>query len=139
MNNEKQQAEVKQMMDSLVCEHLNDEKFCQFHCSVLTLVSTAVKEERLFIPTNLHCQYKGFVKLSCKMYRAMQTGEVTEKPGMDLKEMYRCYRTQAEEHYRILCRLVVSAYQKTAIPNERENLHKLIEGIRLVVEQTGKG
>lgn len=136
MNNEKQTADINQQVNSLSCEHLSDEAYCRFHCAVLTLVSAAVKEERLFIPRNLYCQYKGFVKLSCKTHRAMQIDEATEKPGMDLKEMYHCYRTQAEEHYRILCRLVVSAYQKATIPEERENLHKLIEGIRLVVEQT---
>lgn len=48
MSHEEQKAEVKQMMDSLVCEHLNDEKFCLFHRAVLELVSAAVKEGTFF-------------------------------------------------------------------------------------------
>lgn len=60
MNNEEQKVEVKQMMDSLVCEHLNDEKFCQYHRAMLELVSTAAKEGMSFLPLDLYCKYKGF-------------------------------------------------------------------------------
>lgn len=48
MNHEKQQTEVKQMIETLVCEHLNDEKYSQYHRAVLELASTAVKEGTFF-------------------------------------------------------------------------------------------
>lgn len=135
MDNEKQTTDINQSVNSLTDKHLSDEAYCLFHRSVLTLVSAAMQEERLFIPANLYCRYKGFVKLSCKMYQAMQAGEATEKPGMDLKEMYHCYRTQAEAHYQALCQLIVSTCQHTAIPQERETLLNLLDRIRLLTRE----
>lgn len=132
MNNEEQKAEVKQMMDSLACEHLNDEKFCQYHRAVLELVSTAAKEGTLFLPMDLYYKYKGFVELSCKMFQKMQSDNQAELPFANWKEMYHCYRTQTETQYRILCRLVVSAYQKTTIPEESETLKSIIDGIHSI-------
>ncbi|SDB79128.1 hypothetical protein SAMN05192581_10628 [Bacteroides ovatus] len=32
MSHEKLQIEVKQMIETLVCEDLSDEKYCQYHC-----------------------------------------------------------------------------------------------------------
>lgn len=130
MNNEEQKAEVKQMMDSLVCEHLNDEKFCLFHRAVLELVSAAVKEGTFFLPMDLYCKYKGFVELSCKMFQKMQSDSQAELFFADWEEMYHCYRTQTETQYRILCGLIVSTYQNTTIPEERETLKSVIDGIR---------
>lgn len=134
MNNEKQQAEVKQMMDSLVCEHLNDEKFCQFHRAVLELVSTVVKEHTLILPMD-YCKYKGFVTLSCKVFQEMQSGNQVYLSFADLNDMYHCYRSQAETQYLILCRLVVSAYQKATIPEERETLKSIIDGIHSIIKK----
>ena len=127
MNNEEQKVEVKQMMDSLVCEHLNDEKFCQYHRAMLELVSTAAKEGMSFLPLDLYCKYKGFVELSCKMFQKMQSDNQAELFFADWEEMYHCYRTQTETQYRILCRLVVSAYQKTTILEESETLKSIID------------
>ena len=129
MNHEKQQIEVKQMIETLVCEDLSDEKYCQYHCAVLELISTVVKEGMSFLPLDLYCKYKGFVELSCKMFQKMQSDNQVELPFVDWKDMYHCYRTQAETQYRILCRLIVSAYQKTTIPEERETLKSIIDGI----------
>lgn len=129
MNYEEQKAEVKQMMDSLVCEHLNDEKFCQFHCAVLELISTTVKEQTLFLPMDFYCKYKGFVELSCKMLQKRQPDNQRDLSFADWEEMYHCYRTQAETQYRILCGLIVSTYQNTTIPEERETLKSIIDGI----------
>lgn len=50
MNHEKQQTEVKQMIETLVCEDLSDEKYCQYHSAVLEFVSIAVKEGTFFLP-----------------------------------------------------------------------------------------
>lgn len=130
MNNEEQKAEVKQMMDSLVCEHLNDEKFCLFHRAVLELISTAVKVQTLFLPMDLYCNYKGFVELSCKMLQKRLPDNQRDLPFADLDVMYLCYRSQAETQYRILCGLIVSTYQNTTIPEERETLKSVIDGIR---------
>ena len=132
MNNEEQQVEVKQIMDSLVCEHLNDEKFCQYHRAMLELVSTAAKEGMSFLPLDLYCKYKGFVELSCKMFQKMQSDNQAELFFADWEEMYHCYRTQTETQYRILCRLVVSAYQKTTILEESETLKSIIDDIHSI-------
>jgi hypothetical protein len=132
MNNEEQKVEVKQMMDSLVCEHLNDEKFCQYHRAMLELVSTAAKEGMSFLPLDLYCKYKGFVELSCKMFQKMQSDNQAELFFADWEEMYHCYRTQTETQYRILCRLVVSAYQKTTILEESETLKSIIDDIHSI-------
>ena len=132
MNNEEQKVEVKQMMDSLVCEHLNDEKFCQYHRALLELVSTAAKEGMSFLPLDLYCKYKGFVELSCKMFQKMQSDNQAELFFADWEEMYHCYRTQTETQYRILCRLVVSAYQKTTILEESETLKSIIDDIHSI-------
>lgn len=130
MNHEKQQTEVKQMIETLVCEHLNDEKYSQYHRAVLELVSTAAKEGTLFLPVDFYCKYKGFVELSCKMFQKMQSDNQAELSFADWEEMYHCYRTQTETQYRILCRLVVATYQNTTIPEERETLKSIIDGIR---------
>lgn len=135
MNNEEQNTEVKQLMDSLVCEHLDDEKFCQFHHAVLELVSTAVKEQTLVLPMELYCKYKGFVGLSCKIYRKMQIGDWGDMPSDHLKEMYYCYRKQADEQYGIVCRLVASAYQKTISSEEREALKNIINNIHGIIKK----
>lgn len=68
-----EQTEVKQAVDSLICENLSDGKFGQFHRAVLELISTAVKEQTLFLPMELYCQYKGFVDLSCKMFQKLKS------------------------------------------------------------------
>lgn len=78
MSHEKQQIEVKQMIETLVCEDLNDEKFCQYHRAVLELVSSAAKEGMSFLPLDLYCKYKGFVELSCKMFQKMQSDNQAE-------------------------------------------------------------
>lgn len=130
MNHEKQQTEVKLMIETLVCEHLNDEKYSQYHRAVLELVSTAAKEGTLFLPVDFYCKYKGFVELSCKMFQKMQSDNEAELSFANWKEMYHCYRTQAETQYRILCGLIVSTYQNTTIPEERETLKSIIDGIR---------
>lgn len=78
MSHEKQQIEVKQMIETLVCEDLHDEKFCQYHRAVLELVSTAAKEGMSFLPLDLYCKYKGFVELSCKMFQKMQSDNQAE-------------------------------------------------------------
>ena len=129
-------TDTDQLINSLICENLNDEDYCQFHRTVLTQVSAAVKEERLCLPKRLYCQYKGFVELSCQIYRNVQTGKGTELPGAALIDMFRCYRTQAEEQYRMLCRLIVSAYHNTTIPEERETLNNLINDMHRLIEQT---
>ena len=130
MSHEKQQIEVKQMIETLVCEDLNDEKFCQYHRAVLELVSSAAKEGMSFLPLDLYCKYKGFVELSCKMFQKMQSDNQAELFFADWEEMYHCYRTQTETQYRILCRLVVATYQNTTILEERETLKSIIDGIR---------
>ncbi|MFS2923100.1 hypothetical protein AAHJ11_09910 [Bacteroides sp. 90-K9/2] len=129
MNHEKQQTEVKQMIETLVCEDLSDEKYCQYHSAVLEFVSIAVKEGTFFLPMDLYCKYKGFVGLFCKMFQNMQSDNQAKLPFVDWKDMYHCYRIQAEMQYRILCRLIVPAYQKTTIPEERETLKSVIDGI----------
>lgn len=134
MNNEKQQTEVKQMMDSLVCEHLNDEKFCLFHRAVLELVSTVVKEHTLILPMD-YCKYKGFVTLSCKMFQEMQSGNQADLSFANLNDMYHCYRSQAETQYRMLCRLIALAYHNTTIPEEREELKSIIDNIHSIIKK----
>lgn len=129
MNDEKQQTEIKQMMDSLVCENLSDEQYCMYHRAMLELFSVANKEENLLLPMDLYCKYKGFVKLSDKTYREIQACDWRNGALNDLEEMYHCYRTQAETQYRILCGLIVSTYQNTTIPEERETLKSIIDGI----------
>lgn len=131
-----EQTDVKQAMGSLVCENLSDEKFCQFHRAVLELISTTIKGKTLFLPMDLYCQYKGFVDLSCKMFQNIKSNNRRDLPFANLNDMYHCYRSQAETQYRILCQLVVSAYQKTTFPEERETLKNIINGIRQIVEQT---
>lgn len=135
MNPNTYTTDTDQQINSLICENLNDEDYCQFHRMVLTRVSAAVKEERLFLPRSLYCQYKGFVELSCKMYRSVQSGKGTELPGAALIDMFRCYRTQAEEQYRMLCRLIVSAYHNTTIPEEREVLKSIIDNIYSIIKK----
>lgn len=129
-------TDIDRQINSLICENLTDEDYCQFHRTVLTRVSAAVKEGQLILPTRLYCEYKGFVELSCNMYRNVQSGKGTELPGAALIDMFRCYRTQAEEQYRMLCRLIVSAYHNTTIPEEREALKNLINDMHRFIEQT---
>lgn len=62
----------------------------------------------------------------------MQSDNQADLSFADWKGMYHCYRTQAKTQYRILCRLVVSAYQKITIPEERETLKSIIDGIRSI-------
>lgn len=135
MNPNTHTTDIDQQINSLICENLNDEDYCLFHRTVLTQVSVTVKEERLFLPRSLYCQYKGFVELSCKMYRNVQSGKGTELPGAALIDMFRCYRTQAEEQYRMLCRLIVSVYHNTTIPEERETLKSIIEDIHSIIKK----
>ena len=100
--------------------------------AVLELISTVVKEGMSFLPLDLYCKYKGFVELSCKMFQKMQSDNQAELFFADWEEMYHYYRTQTETQYRILCRLVVSAYQKTTIPEESETLKSIIDGIHSI-------
>lgn len=134
MNDEEFKTGASQPTDLPSCEHLSDEDYCQFHHAVLKLVSAAIEAESLFLPPDLYCKYKGFLKLSDRAYRKMQIRSV-EVFTADVREMYHSYRAQAENNYRLLCKLITSAYKQTTSPEEREGLKKLIEGIKEIIEQ----
>lgn len=129
MNNEEQQTEVKQMIESFVCENLSDQQYCMYHRAVLELVSVAIKEENLLLPMDLYCKYKGFVKLSDKTYREIQARDWRNEALRDLEEMYHCYRKQADEQYRIVCQWIVLQFEKSTSPNGRESPKELIENM----------
>lgn len=133
MNDEEQQTEIKQVIESFVCENLSDEQYGMYHRAVLELVSIAIKEENLLLPMDLYCKYKGFVKLSDKTYREIQARDWRNGALNDLEEMYHCYRKQADEQYRILCQFIVSEYQKGNIYDEWHSLNKLVKGINIIL------
>lgn len=135
MNNEEQQTEIKQVIESFVCENLSDEQYSMYHRAVLELVSVGIKEANLPLPMDLYCKYKGFVKLSDKTYREIQAADWGDMHSEHLKDMYRCYREQTEEQYRIVCQWIVTAYHKTVLPEEREVLKSIIDDIHRIIKK----
>lgn len=135
MNNEVQQPPAKHTIETFACESLNDEQYCKYHHAILALVSAGIKEANLPLPMGLYCKYKGFVELSGKVYRKIQAADWGDMHSDHLKDMYRCYREQTEEQYRIVCQWIVAAYHKTVLLEEREVLKSIIDGIHSIIKK----
>lgn len=135
MNDKEHQKEISQLTGLSGREQWSDETLSRFHHAALGIISATLEDRSLFLPMGVYWRYKEYVKLTDITYAKIQREESREMPADNLRGMYHSYLKQAELQYRLLYRLITSAYRLTTYSDEHDDLYDLIHAINQVTKE----